>query len=190
MINLLFRLEPVKSFEAPTPIFSASLHPSKSCFVAGGDDFKLYKFDYADGKELGNWCVTFSNNFSLQLKLNMQTSIVCRPRGEGYSFIWAIYCAALNSMVFQPFWSYIGYRFLHCSLEFAFLEEAVSLSCPPPSICALPSSPLAASQARKDQQHKPFINYVYSFVYVPQWFVMRSGHRLRSWSFWTEVDQT
>ena len=87
MINLLFRLEPVKSFEAPTPIFSASLHPSKSCFVAGGDDFKLYKFDYADGKELGNWCVTFSNNFSLQLKLNMQTSIVCRPRGEGYSFI-------------------------------------------------------------------------------------------------------
>ena len=53
LINLLFRLEPVKSFEAPTPIFSASLHPSKSCFVAGGDDFKLYKFDYEDGKELG-----------------------------------------------------------------------------------------------------------------------------------------
>ena len=49
----LIRLEPVKSFEAPTPIFSASLHPSKSCFVAGGDDFKLYKFDYEDGKELG-----------------------------------------------------------------------------------------------------------------------------------------
>lgn len=46
-------MEPIKSFEAPTPIFSASLHPSKSCFVAGGDDFKLYKFDYEDGKELG-----------------------------------------------------------------------------------------------------------------------------------------
>ena len=53
----MFRLELIKSFEAPTPIFSASLHPSKSCFVAGGDDFKLYKFDYESGKELGehNW---------------------------------------------------------------------------------------------------------------------------------------
>ena len=46
-------MEPIKSFVAPTPIFSASLHPSKSCFVAGGDDFKLYKFDYEDGKEIG-----------------------------------------------------------------------------------------------------------------------------------------
>ena len=53
VFNLLFRMEPIKSFEAPTPVFSASLHPSKSCFVAGGDDFKLYKFDYEDGKELG-----------------------------------------------------------------------------------------------------------------------------------------
>lgn len=49
----MFRMEQIKSFEAPTAIFSASLHPSKSCFVAGGDDFKLYKFDYEDGKELG-----------------------------------------------------------------------------------------------------------------------------------------
>lgn len=46
-------MELIKSFVAPTPIFSASLHPSKSCFVAGGDDFKLYKFDYEDGKEIG-----------------------------------------------------------------------------------------------------------------------------------------
>ena len=46
-------MEKIKSVEAPTDIFSASLHPSKSCFVAGGDDFKLYKFDYTDGKELG-----------------------------------------------------------------------------------------------------------------------------------------
>ena len=50
---LLFRMELIKSFVAPTTIFSASLHPSKSCFVAGGDDFKLYKFDYEDGKEIG-----------------------------------------------------------------------------------------------------------------------------------------
>lgn len=49
------RMENMKSFEAPTDIFSASLHPTKSCFVAGGDDFKLYKFDYADGKELESY---------------------------------------------------------------------------------------------------------------------------------------
>ena len=49
------RMENMKSFEAPTDIFSASLHPTKSCFVAGGDDFKLYKFDYTDGKELGKY---------------------------------------------------------------------------------------------------------------------------------------
>ena len=38
-------------------MYSASLHPSKSCFVAGGEDFKLYKFDFEDGKELGTFWV-------------------------------------------------------------------------------------------------------------------------------------
>ena len=37
----------------PTKAYSASLHPSKSCFVVGGEDFKLYKFSNDDGKELG-----------------------------------------------------------------------------------------------------------------------------------------
>ena len=34
-------------------LYSASLNPSKTCFVAGGEDFKLYKFSYEDGQELG-----------------------------------------------------------------------------------------------------------------------------------------
>ena len=38
-------------------MYSASLHPSKSCFVAGGENFKLYKFDFEDGKELGTFWV-------------------------------------------------------------------------------------------------------------------------------------
>ena len=48
----------IKSFPQPAIAYSASLHPSKDCFVAGGEDFKLYKFDYEDGKELGmcTWC--------------------------------------------------------------------------------------------------------------------------------------
>lgn len=39
--------------DAPAPINSASLHPEKDFFVAGGEDFKLYKFDYGTKEELG-----------------------------------------------------------------------------------------------------------------------------------------
>ena len=37
----------------PAQVYSASLHPNKSTFVAGGEDFKIYKFTYDNGKELG-----------------------------------------------------------------------------------------------------------------------------------------
>lgn len=43
----------IKSVDAPAPINSASLHPEKDFFVAGGEDFKLYKFDYGTKEELG-----------------------------------------------------------------------------------------------------------------------------------------
>lgn len=46
-------LDLIKSVEAPAPINSASLHPEKDFFVAGGEDFKLYKFDYSTKEELG-----------------------------------------------------------------------------------------------------------------------------------------
>jgi hypothetical protein len=49
----LHSLEPIKSFEAPATINSASLHPEKEFLVAGGEDFKLYKYDYNSGEELG-----------------------------------------------------------------------------------------------------------------------------------------
>ncbi|XP_071822526.1 serine-threonine kinase receptor-associated protein-like [Apostichopus japonicus] len=60
--------EKQKSFEVPTPVYSACLHNSKDFFVAGGEDFKLYKFSYADGSELESYkghfgpvhCVRFS----------------------------------------------------------------------------------------------------------------------------------
>ena len=45
--------EKIKTFTSPNQFFSASLHPSKTCFVAGGEDLKLYKFDYEDGREIG-----------------------------------------------------------------------------------------------------------------------------------------
>lgn len=48
-------LDLIKSVEAPAPINSASLHPEKDFFVAGGEDFKLYKFDYSTKEELGEY---------------------------------------------------------------------------------------------------------------------------------------
>ncbi|XP_026470555.1 serine-threonine kinase receptor-associated protein [Ctenocephalides felis] len=38
--------------KVPTTAASASLHPDKSIFVCGGDDLKVYKFDYATGNEI------------------------------------------------------------------------------------------------------------------------------------------
>ena len=46
-------LDLIKAVEAPATINSASLHPEKDFFVAGGEDFKLYKFDYSTKEELG-----------------------------------------------------------------------------------------------------------------------------------------
>ena len=51
---MICSFDKMKSFTIPTKVFSASLHPSKSYFVVGGEDFKLYKISYEDGKELGN----------------------------------------------------------------------------------------------------------------------------------------
>ncbi|XP_037069609.1 serine-threonine kinase receptor-associated protein-like [Pollicipes pollicipes] len=45
-------LEEFKSYSSATQLFSASLHPSQSVFVCGGEDFIMYKYDYATGAEL------------------------------------------------------------------------------------------------------------------------------------------
>ena len=60
------RLEQIKKFTAEAPINSASLHQCEKFFVAGGEDFKMYKFDYETGKEIGeSWlCLFFSPFFS------------------------------------------------------------------------------------------------------------------------------
>lgn len=46
-------LSKIREFPLPSTVNSASLHPDKSIFVAGGDDFKMYKFDYTTGTEIG-----------------------------------------------------------------------------------------------------------------------------------------
>lgn len=42
-----------KEVKVPTKVAAASLHPDKHTFVCGGEDFKLYKFDYVTGNEIG-----------------------------------------------------------------------------------------------------------------------------------------
>lgn len=61
-------LQKMKEIQLPCPVNSASLHPEKSFLVAGGDDLKVYKFDYATGNEIESFkghfgpvhCVRFS----------------------------------------------------------------------------------------------------------------------------------
>ncbi len=43
----------IKEVEVTCPVYSASLLKEKNVFVCGGEDLKLYKFDYDTGKEIG-----------------------------------------------------------------------------------------------------------------------------------------
>ena len=59
----------IKEFQTPTQINSAHLHPQLKYFVAGGHDFKIYKFDYETGQECDSYkgtifWITLTNNNS------------------------------------------------------------------------------------------------------------------------------
>lgn len=51
----------IREFSVPTTVNSASLHPDKTIFVAGGDDLKVYKFDYTTGNEIGTLFYWFNS---------------------------------------------------------------------------------------------------------------------------------
>ncbi|XP_050298432.1 serine-threonine kinase receptor-associated protein [Anthonomus grandis grandis] len=61
-------LNKIRECTIPSPVNSASLHPDKSIFVAGGDDLKVYKYDYQTGTEIESFkghfgpvhCIKFS----------------------------------------------------------------------------------------------------------------------------------
>lgn len=48
-------LKKLKEITVPTRLSSASLHPDKMVFVCGGEDFKMYKYDYLTGNEIGKY---------------------------------------------------------------------------------------------------------------------------------------
>lgn len=58
-----FRLEELRKFTLPTIVYSASLHPQKKHIVAGGEDFKLYKYDFETLEEQGNSFTRFNNMY-------------------------------------------------------------------------------------------------------------------------------
>merc|ERR1712243_107388 len=61
-------LEKKKEVCVSCPVYSASLNKAQDIFVCGGEDLKLYKFDYQTGIEIDNFkghfgpvhCVRFS----------------------------------------------------------------------------------------------------------------------------------
>lgn len=59
--------EKLKEYSVPSQVNSASLHPEQSVFVCGGDDFKMYKFDYENGNEIGNFLIYILMNLKLNL---------------------------------------------------------------------------------------------------------------------------
>lgn len=65
----------IKEFKIPTQVLSSTLHPDKSVFVCGGEDFKMYKYDFNNGNELGfplfyKIFISFSINNELNLYSN------------------------------------------------------------------------------------------------------------------------
>ena len=40
-------------FRVPTQVYTSSLHPDKSVFVCGGEDFLIYKYNFHTGQQLG-----------------------------------------------------------------------------------------------------------------------------------------
>jgi len=61
---VIYSLSKVNEVTVPTLVNTASLHRDKTMFVCGGEDLKMYKFDYTTGKEIGKF-----NDFECQLSL-------------------------------------------------------------------------------------------------------------------------
>ena len=57
----------IKEFKVPTQVLSSTLHPDKSVFVCGGEDFKMYKYDFHNGNEIGFTSLHISSKPFLKL---------------------------------------------------------------------------------------------------------------------------
>ena len=74
--------EKIKDVSVPTNVTTASLLHSKRVFVCGGEDFKLYKYNYDTGVEIGKkYCFSFAClipiSFSREFQRPFWTSALC-----------------------------------------------------------------------------------------------------------------
>lgn len=84
---IAFRLTKIKEWKVPTVVYSASLHPDKEVFVCGGDDLRMYKFDYNTGAELGK---TFNSTFKNFLLFFLSKKLLFTKVFENFKIIWLL----------------------------------------------------------------------------------------------------
>ena len=73
LLRFVFSLKKIREFTVPTQVNSASLHPDKTIFVCGGEDLKMYKFDYTTGTEIGK----VQNRMKICILERLNESSVC-----------------------------------------------------------------------------------------------------------------
>ena len=57
--------EKLKDVSIPSTVYTASLLYGRRVFVCGGEDFKLYKYNYDSGVEIGNYFYIFEKDSCL-----------------------------------------------------------------------------------------------------------------------------
>lgn len=70
----------MRSYCVPTKCLSASLAPGRAAFVCGGEDLKVYKFDYNSGNEIGKLAVNSVRKYYMRSQSkSMQFRCRLRP---------------------------------------------------------------------------------------------------------------
>ena len=79
-----FSLELLRRVNVPTIVYSASLLLTNKIFICGGEDFKLYKYNYETGTEIGEAFASAFNDptavwvmFAIKSELLSPYNVIC-----------------------------------------------------------------------------------------------------------------